>query len=116
MNGGVRGIFPGGPTRGGARAGARPRLPTVADRWRAGIAEGTRRARRRRRSRALAGAALVLASAGFLGVAAGRRVGTPAPDRAARADSASAVDRVVSREVNRVLLELWKMEGLEVAP
>ena len=74
------------------------------------------RTHRRRRRRLLVGALATLIGAGAIGLLAGRGLGASAPEQAARADSAAALDRAVSKEVNRVLLELWKMEGMEVRP
>ena len=74
------------------------------------------RTRRRRSRRVTLGALAALAAAALLGVAVGRDLGPSPREVAARADSANAMDRAVSREVNRVLLELWKMEGMEVRP
>ncbi|HSW29700.1 MAG TPA: hypothetical protein VLH75_09500 [Longimicrobiales bacterium] len=74
------------------------------------------RTRRRRRQRAAAGAVAALIVAGAIGLVVGRGSGTLAPEQAARAESAAALDRAVSKEVNRVLLELWKMESMEVRP
>jgi hypothetical protein len=56
---------------------------------------------------------VVAGSAGFV---VGRGSGASAAERAARTDSAAALDRLVSKEMNRMLLELWKMESLEARP
>lgn len=113
MSGRIGGIFPGGPHRIGDGGSAARRIRRVADVAEATGRRGRARARWHRRRRAVLGALAVAAAAGAVGVLAGRGLGADPPERAARADSASALDRAISREVNRTLLELWKMEDAE---
>jgi hypothetical protein len=88
----------------------------MAERSKAAARGRIEKTRSHRRRRVWVGALAALIAAGSLGLAAGSGLGASAREKAARADSASALDRAVSKEVNRVLLELWKMEGLEVRP
>ena len=112
MSARIGGIFPGGPHRVGDGGTVR-RIPRVADTAAAADSRRQVRARRRRRRLAILGGLAVLAAAGAVGVLAGRGLGADPPERAAQDDAAAALDRAISREVNRTLLELWKMEDAE---
>lgn len=107
----VRGVFPGGPRRGGGSAerGAPPSVSELSGR--AARTKGARRRRRRRRRTMWTVVGVMALSAG-IGVALGRYAHDPT--EAPRSPQSNAVDRAVSREVNRVLLELWKMEEGEM--
>jgi len=113
----IQGSFPGGPSR---RQGGEPSPPTRAvrtmDEVEAGIARRRQRIRERgRRSRA----AWTAVGIGILAAALGYGLGrwshrTPAQLQAdAEVQARKQVDGFISREVNRTLLELWRMEDVE---
>jgi hypothetical protein len=58
---------------------------------------------------------LIVAAAFALGVGLGRASHTTAEELTADRNVARARDQDISREVNRTLLELWKMEDVEAA-
>lgn len=111
----IRGSFPGGPTRRDPDEPAppTPHLPRMAD-----VEERTSRralgaTRRRRRLRTRLGFVLVLASGFAVGAALGYAGRTTPEELTAAREEARQRDLSVSSEVNRVLLELWKMEDVE---
>lgn len=114
MGGRIEGTFPGGPRRGEAthhQALTRPALAEeLADR---AVLRRAARARARRLRRItlcyLCAAVLAAAAAFSLGVASHTTPSELAEEQAA----ARRTDIDVSEEVNRVLLELWKMENAE---
>lgn len=110
----ITGSWPGGPQRRDdePRPMRVPHLPR-AEQIEAGIASRSLRRRRRSRSlRVVIGLALSLVVSGGIGWALGLRSHSTAAelseDTAARRRNAD-----ISREVNRTLLELWKMEDVE---
>lgn len=110
----IRGAFPGGPSRtaDGAPPATAPRLPAMRELEAASARQRCERARRGRRRRVAVGILAVLGGALGIGLALGRASHATASELQAEAD-ARAADRLISSEVNRVLFELWKMEGLE---
>ena len=117
MEGRRGGSFPGGPSRGGTSEGRRraSRLERVAD-IEARVADtSVARTRRGRRRRAILGLMLSVLAAGGLGVALGVHSRMSAEEVAARNQvAARPADLDISREVNRALLELWRMEEAEM--
>lgn len=111
----IRGVFPGGPTRmGSGRGGAGAfHLPSMTEQEGARRRRQRRRTRFRRRARVVAGLATASALAMGVGVGLGWAARTTRDDRMVEPAPASTLDRVISAEVNRTLLELWKMEDLE---
>lgn len=113
----IRGAFPGGPTHPASspEPGLTPFIPSVASLEAYADHRRLQRRRARRATRRIFGVSAVFATALAIGGALGlaSRV-TPTEVVAAR-DSQSSMDRFISREVNRTLLELWKMEDLEAA-
>jgi len=113
----IRGSFPGGPRK-SAPAGARtsaPRLERV-EQIEAGVARRRLRMTRRERHKRLAyGLVTVVVVAGGVGVYTGWRSHTTAEQLRAEAEAAVATEDIMdlSKEVNRTLLELWKMEDVE---
>ena len=114
MEGRIRGSFPGGPSRPAApptRSGP-PRLKPVAD-IEEGLARRNVARRHRRRYRRIAGG---LGVAMALSAAIGGAVGwkshrTQAELVAERTRETQDLD--ISKEINRTLLNLWKMEDVE---
>jgi hypothetical protein len=74
-----------------------------------------RRRRVRRAARRIVGISAVFAMALVIGGALGRTSRVTPTEAASAPDSRFSADRLISREVNRTLLELWKMEDLEAA-
>ncbi len=113
----IHGVYPGGPTspvRG--KSGARWDARTADEMWQRGEERRHRaheRSVRWRRTRALVVTLLTAGLGGWLLGSAGTTDGAAlAAER-----EASAVERsMLSDEVDRVLIELWKMETLEAAP
>lgn len=109
----IRGVFPGGPRRRRSDEGPSRRPATLAelsvqaDRRR--LARRERRRARRRRT----GIVLALVGSAAVGFALGHQSHASPDSLRAELESANALDGAVSREVNRVLLELWKMEDVE---
>lgn len=117
MNEPIKGSFPGGPTRRGPDDPAPPprRLRRVADIEARRLGRMVERRARTRRVRTTAALAAALAVAFGVGVALGLSSHRTAADLTAQREAGLARDRDVSSEVNRVLLELWKMEDVEHA-
>lgn len=111
----ITGSFPGGPSRQGEEDARRraPHLPSVEEIEEARSRRTLRRARDRRgqwrMTVILVGMALGFGAGAALGLATHR---TPAEITSAL-EAERARDQQVSQEVNRVLLELWKMEDAE---
>lgn len=117
MDGRIEGSFPGGPRRRDPGEPPRhaPRLRRVEE-----IEEGVSRrtldaTRRRRSARTRAAWLLAMALALAIGSALGRASHATQEELTAAQEAARARDMDVSREVNRMLLELWKMEDVEAA-
>lgn len=107
----ITGLYPGGPSE---RSGALTTgtLPSVAD---LALMEATARARRKARTRR--GRVILVLVVALLG-AAGTGYGLGRAERKSRAELVSpagsrTIDPAVREEVNRMLLELWKMEDTE---
>lgn len=116
MSGRIRGAFPGGPshTELGAPAATPPHLARVAE-LEAAVARRRRaRTAKGRRRRVTVGVLATLAASLGLGIALGRASHASAAQLHAEAERRMA-DDLVSAQVNRVLLELWKMEDVEAA-
>lgn len=111
----IRGSFPGGPSRPGAEGAPAPtaRIRSAEELE----AEGRRhqlddrRRRRRRRTAGVFAAALAAAAAGGLWL--GLRSHRTSEELAATLEESQVRDAFISKEVNRTLLELWKMEDVE---
>ncbi len=113
----IRGQFPGGPRRPQEGGTSRPptHIPTV-DEIEGAIARQTRTEEHRRRRRRVAmGFVSSLIVAGGIGFGVGRAVRKPAPEMALPERSRSGLDKEISTQVNRTLLELWRMEDVEYA-
>lgn len=117
MDGRIEGSFPGGPTRRGSDATATrvPRLRRVRDIETSLAQSAMRRVRGRRRGRAYAGWAITLVVAFAVGIGLGLAGHRSAEDLTAEQQAARDKDRAISSEVNRVLVELWRMEDIEHA-
>ncbi len=112
----IRGHYPGGPRRPveGETPRPRTRVPTV-DEVESAIARRTRATeQRQRRHRVTMGLGLSLLVAGTIGFGVGRAVRKPAPEIALPGHK-SGLDKEISAQVNRTLLELWRMEDVEYA-
>lgn len=115
MEGRIKGVFPGGPTR-RAPAGSKQPPPTAEQRDAAWDEKHRRRVRRRRTLRVAVGAvAAACASAG-----AGFLIGLQVPEPEGRVPEALLAaqaerERAVSAELNRMLLEFRRMEVAEAA-
>jgi hypothetical protein len=72
-------------------------------------------ARRRRSVRVRVGLAAVVALAFAIGAVLGRRSHTTAAELTEAREAARTRDLDISQEVNRTLLELWKMEDVEAS-
>ena len=113
----ITGSWPGGPKReGDPRKRTRPpRLRRVED-IEAGLAARSLRFRHRVRSRRIAlGLAFSLAVAGGIGWVLGKGSHRTAEEVSAENATARRRDMDISAEVNRTLLELWKMENVQAA-
>lgn len=111
----IRGAFPGGPTHPASSPGPglTPFIPSVASLETYAAHRRLRRRRARRATRHVVGISAVFAMALVIGGALGLASRVTPTEAAYAPDSRSSVDRLISREVNRTLLELWKMEDLE---
>jgi hypothetical protein len=80
------------------------------------IAHRTRSAERgRRRRRVWAGLVTALVVAGAIGFGVGRAVRPPQPEEVLPTSGRSAVNQVISEQVNRMLIEEWRMEDVQYA-
>lgn len=111
----IRGAFPGGPTRTGSGRGLLVgRDLATAEQMEAAVARcAARRASSRRRARGAVGMAAMLGAALLAGGILGWASHTTREDLIAPPSPTSSLDRLISSEVNRTLLELWKMENVE---
>lgn len=116
----IGGAFPGGPSRKGSteERGSKPRLTRVEDIELRKAAQRERRARRRRLKRLAAGVGLsvVVAGAGgvYLGLQSHQSIDEIRSEQSFAEESESGFDMSeISQEVNRTLLELWRMEQVE---
>jgi hypothetical protein len=113
----ITGSWPGGPKReGDARKRTRPpRLRRVED-LEAGFAARLLRFRHRARSRRIViGLVFSLAVAGGIGWVLGKSTHRTVEEVSAEYATARRRDLDISAEVNRTLLELWKMEDVQAA-
>ena len=110
----IGGSYPGGPSRQGrGEERGEPRLERVDEiEERMSRARG-RAARDRRARRIRIGFVLALCVAAGTGLALGLMSDRSTEDIAREREEERMQSRDVSQEVNRVLLELWKMEDLE---
>ncbi len=111
----VRGVFPGGPSGPGGSATPRATRPvrSMDDLQRAAARTWTRTARRRRGMRRVWVVAVMAALAAALGAGFGFLSHRSPSHALSPSQVQNDVDRLVQREVNRMLLELWKMESVE---
>ncbi len=111
----IQGTFPGGPTRTGSGRGlgGGPRLKTVEEAETARARQAVRRRVARRRSRRALGVAVVSAAALAAGGLMGWATRQSREELAESPDPQGSLDRMISAQVNRTLLELWKMESME---
>ncbi len=111
----IRGSFPGGPRR--REEGDEPRrAPTLrsVEEIEAGRSRRTLLRARKRRERWRAAVILLGMALGFaVGAALGLATHETSAELTDALETARKQDAEVSREVNRVLLELWKMEDAE---
>lgn len=116
MEGRIRGSFPGGPGRSEGPSDGRdpPRLERAEEfeaRQRARVAG---RGGRKRRRRVAVGFIVSVLVAGGAGLVLGVRSARTAEElQEEQARAARPLDAQISREVNRTLLQLWKMEDVE---
>jgi len=111
----ISGSFPGGPRRSAPvpdRNGP-PRLARVEDIESRLARARLKHGRRRRRRRVVAGFGVVLVFAGGIGVFAGMRGNSTRDELTAEQEAEQARNTDISSEVNRALLELWRMEDVE---
>lgn len=115
MDARIKGSFPGGPRRTGEGEPTRPppRLRTVAEIEQGLSRRSLERARGRRGRLRWAGALLVIVLGFAAGAALGLATHTTPQEVTEALDSERQRDAEISREVNRVLLELWRMEDVE---
>ncbi len=113
----ITGSWPGGPRREGpTQEGARaPRIKRVEDIEAAAAARRIRSARKHRQRRAWIGLAFTLVFAGGIGWALGLRSHTSVEEIHATQTAQQEQDATISSQVNRVMLELWRMEEVEAA-
>ncbi|HSW27853.1 MAG TPA: hypothetical protein VLH75_00045 [Longimicrobiales bacterium] len=113
----IEGSFPGGPTRRdpGEPAPQAPRLRRVEEIEERASSRVLHSARGRRTTRLRAGLLVALGAAFAIGLALGRASHMTQEKLTAGREAARARDLGVSSEVNRVLLELWRMEDIEAA-
>ncbi len=119
MEGNIRGSFPGGPRKSvpAARRTAPPRLESVEELEERRALRRLSRRRKARVGRLFYGLLASVLLAGGVGVALGVRSHATVQkvcEEEAAARSAAQKDQI-NQEVNRTLLELWKMEDVEYA-
>jgi hypothetical protein len=111
----IKGSWPGGPKRPGDHPPGtrRPRLRTVEE-IEAGISARSLRRTRKARSRRIAlGLGFLMVAAWGIGWALGKSSHTTVVQLNAERENALRQDLFISKEVNRTLLELWKMEDVQ---
>jgi hypothetical protein len=115
MSSGI-GVYPGGPHGPGPRddAGRRPRLMRVEEIDALADRRAIQRGRRRRRNRVVIASVVALLIALVAGIALGRQAHRTV-EEIVESQVESSVERAISAEVNRTLLELWKMEDVQYA-
>lgn len=113
----IRGRYPGGPRR--PEEGEERPLPThlpSVEEIEAGVARATRAAeRRKRRHRVWMGFVVALVVAGAVGFGVGRAVGPPQPEDVLPISATGDINKAISEQVNRVLVEEWRMEDVQYA-
>ncbi len=111
----IRGSFPGGPSRTGpsARSDHPPRTHRMDDLERADAERRFRATRAGRRRKRLVGLLVSLLVAGAVGWGLGLGAHQSAEEITESAREQEVQDLDISREVNRTLLELWRMEEIE---
>ena len=117
MDGRIEGGFPGGPRRRGGEGPSRgnhpPRIERVGDMEHRVSRRKLERTRSRRSRRIVLGLLAATVVAGSAGAYIGYSSHTTPQEVTAAQDAAMRLDADVSKEVNRTLLELWKMEDVE---
>ena len=120
MEGRISGSFPGGPRKqvAAAERTEAPRLSRVEDLVARFTGQHLRRAQDRRRRRLLYGVLASVAISGATGVYLGLRNRTSLEEARAQMAAQQAAETggdtgELSSEVNRAMLELWKMEEVE---
>ncbi len=116
MEGRIRGSFPGGPSREGPSEERKrpPQLQRVEDIEAALARRHVRRSHEARRKRVIVGLVFSTVAAGGLGLVLGLRSRTTAEELTQVYEATNRPEDVeISKEVNRALLELWKMEDVE---
>ena len=114
----IRGRYPGGPQREGASdaeggAGAAPHLHTVGE-LEAGRGRKSRaREQRRRARRVWSGLILAITASAGVGLFLGLRSHRTSEQITDERNDTREQQQELSRETNRVLLELWRMEDVE---
>lgn len=109
----IQGVFPGGPHRGGEAPGLARPIRRMEDLTAGAVVVHRRRAAARRRRRWILGSLAVTCLAGFTGYLLGLESSPTAEGIARQGEAQATLDRFISREVNRTLLELWRMEDVE---
>ncbi len=113
----IRGRYPGGPHRPeeGEERTRPTHLPSVEE-IEVGVAQATRSAeRRKRRKRVWMGFVVAMVVAGGVGFGVGRAVRPPQPEEVLPTDARSEINKQISEQVNRVLIEEWRMEDVQYA-
>jgi hypothetical protein len=111
----IRGTFPGGPRHSvsGLEGSPALRIRSVED-LEVGIARrALDRGHRRRRTRIVAGFVVAMVAAGAVGAYVGYASHQTAETITAAREAAHQRDLDISWQVNRTLLQLWKMEDVE---
>lgn len=111
----TRRSFPGGPRHSvPGSEGRRPARIQTVEEIEAGIASRTLKRRSgRRRRRAVVGFVVATAAAGALGAYVGHESHQTPQEITAAQEQARMKDLDISWQVNRTLLQLWKMEDVE---
>lgn len=115
MQGRIRGTFPGGPSRAAAppqRSGP-PRLRRVSDIEERMTRRTLARTKRRRSRRVAVGLLAAVVVAGVVGNRVGKSSHRTQEELIAAERESHRRDFDISSEVNRTLLQLWKMEDVE---
>lgn len=107
------GVFPGGPRRGVEGAGPPRRIRRMEDVAAEALVVHRRRAVARRRRRWILGSLAAICLAGVAGYVLGHESRPTAEGLSRQGAAQATMDKLISREVNRTLLELWKMEDVE---